>query len=247
VSDYEYEEILPGVVVVPYPFRPGAVVSMVLVKGEKLAIFDTGMPELMPQAIVPALAHLDAQVSDIGLVVNTHQHHDHIGGNAAIQAASGAPVWIGAGDADALDMPPDRQLNAGDVVDLGGGLRFEVVALPGHTAGHIGLYEPTRRLLVAADAVEGAGGTGVLPLLFHSAAAYRATLEHVQGMDVDVLILGHPYAWSGERRLVQRGADVRQFVADSLAVADRLQAATQAAIAACPDQTWECLEPAFLR
>lgn len=247
MSDYTFEEILPGIVVVPYPFRPGAVVAMTLVKGETLAIIDTGMAELMPAAIEPALAALGAQVSEIGLIINTHGHLDHYGGNAVIQQASGAPVWAPAGDADGLPTPPDRRLVEGDVVDLGQGMVFEMVALPGHTAGILGLYNRARRLLIAADALQARSGSGFMPLLFDSGMTYRASIEKALAMDIDVLILGHGYQWSGESRLVHRGADVQQFLQESLDTALHTRDTVARAVAACPDHTWDCIQATVFR
>jgi glyoxylase-like metal-dependent hydrolase (beta-lactamase superfamily II) len=87
------------------------------------------------------------------LLVNTHGHGDHIGGNAALkQAFPDAPLLIGTGDAVMLGdaelnltaffgLPivspaADRTLAEGDHVEAAG-LRFLVRELPGHSPGHI--------------------------------------------------------------------------------------------------------------
>lgn len=243
---YSFEEVVPGVVLAAYPLRPGKVVSMLAVKDERVAVIDTGMAELMPAALVPALTALGATPADIGLIINTHGHGDHLGGNAALRAASGAPVWAAAGDARDYPQPPDRLLTDGDVIDLGE-FQFQVVAAPGHSAGIICLYEPTRRLLIASDAVQGRGSSGILPLVFYSGAAYRATLRDLRDLAIDVITLGHPFAWSGERALVHRGPAARQFLLDSVAAAERTADAVRDALSTCPGREWGCLRDAFLR
>lgn len=245
MSQVGYEQVIPGVLLAPYGLRPPMVVSTILAKGRRLALIDSAFAENLAATLAPALQALGAEMKDIDLVINTHGHGDHTGGNAFIKATSGAEVWAPAGDAAQLPNPPDRLLNEGDTVDLGGGLAFQVVALPGHTTGHIGLYEPTRRLLIAADALQGKG-SGVIPLVLHSGRAYRQTLQKVMAMDIAVLTTGHPYAWSGEQRLVHRGEDVVRFLQESVAALDEAEMAVQTALAGCHEQTWPCLEQGFI-
>jgi glyoxylase-like metal-dependent hydrolase (beta-lactamase superfamily II) len=49
--------------------------------------------------IVPALETYGLTLADVDLILNTHGHHDHAGGNAEVVAASGAKVWIHEADA----------------------------------------------------------------------------------------------------------------------------------------------------
>lgn len=72
---------------------------------------------------------------EIKLIINTHEHYDHIAGNPVIQAATSAPVWA---HKQALGRIPDQQrgLEAGDIVELGS-IRLEVLFTPGHTPVHL--------------------------------------------------------------------------------------------------------------
>jgi len=109
-------------------------------------------------------------------IVVTHGHLDHILNVGRLAEETGArivaprldvphflgcPAYSGAsrvtGALETLGRPllgfrkftPDRLFDDGDMLDIWGGLR--VVHLPGHTAGHSGLYGESRRLLFSGD------------------------------------------------------------------------------------------------
>jgi glyoxylase-like metal-dependent hydrolase (beta-lactamase superfamily II) len=220
---------------------------MVVADGARLTVIDTGVAEFMPGALTPALAASGRTLAQVDLIVNTHAHWDHVQGNAAIRAASGAPVCIPAPDAADLEGGADRLLADGEILDLGGGLRFTVIATPGHSPGMACLYEPERKVLVVSDAVQGYGPPGAgLPLYFHSGRQYRASLERLAVLDVEVLVLGHPFRWSGPARFVHRGADARRFLAESQAAAAQVETAVEHAGAQCPQRDPGCVGPALV-
>ena len=95
------------------------------------------------------LAELRAAGWGLDLILNTHWHPDHAGGNAAIKAATGA-VIVGPGEVTRI-APLDRTVADGDIVDLGES-RFQVIDTGGHTLGHIAYY-------CRADAVAFVGDT----------------------------------------------------------------------------------------
>ena len=74
----------------------------------------------------------------IKFVANTHDHHDHIGGNEPVIAATGAQL---VSHVDAMKAIPnvDRGLQAGDTLQCGE-LNLQVMDTPGHTMSHICLY-----------------------------------------------------------------------------------------------------------
>lgn len=76
----------------------------------------------------------------ITIVANTHHHHDHIGGNGPVIAATGAEL---VSHQDAMDAIPNvnRGLNAGDDLKCGD-FNLKVLDTPGHTMSHICLYYP---------------------------------------------------------------------------------------------------------
>ncbi len=81
---------------------------------------------------------IEAFVRDRGLTVrailNTHDHGDHTGANAAYAKLFGAPVCAPKDDARYYDDPPDRLLKDGEVLTYEG-LTIRVLQTPGHTDG----------------------------------------------------------------------------------------------------------------
>jgi len=102
-----------------------------------------------PAVAEPVLAAAEARGWTIGQIWNTHWHGDHIGGNEAIKAATGARVSGPAAEATkipTLDVP----LREGDVVRLGA-IEGHVIEVPAHTAGHIAIHLPTERVIFTGD------------------------------------------------------------------------------------------------
>lgn len=69
-------------------------------------------------------------------ILVTHHHADHVGGVDALRAATGAQVY---GPARERIPEPLSRLAQGDTVNALG-LQFQVIDVPGHTAGHIAYY-----------------------------------------------------------------------------------------------------------
>ena len=69
-------------------------------------------------------------------ILNTHEHHDHTGGNAAVVAATGAKVTAHH-KAGAKIAGMDRGVKAGDVIKVGRTVELECMDTPGHTMCHI--------------------------------------------------------------------------------------------------------------
>jgi hydroxyacylglutathione hydrolase len=94
------------------------------------------------------LAALQASGWRLSLILNTHWHPDHTGGNAAVKAATGAQI---VGPAEVRKIAPlDREVGDGDTVELGA-TRFDVIATPGHTLGHIAYHDAADRTAFVGD------------------------------------------------------------------------------------------------
>lgn len=77
----------------------GGHTELYLLEGDTLAIVDTGVSDTPANYIAPALESYGLTLKDVDLILNTHGHHDHAGGNAEVVAASGAKVWMHEADA----------------------------------------------------------------------------------------------------------------------------------------------------
>jgi glyoxylase-like metal-dependent hydrolase (beta-lactamase superfamily II) len=192
----------------------GSVSAYVLVRNGEAAVVDTGTPGNAGQ-IEAALTSLGLGWGDVGHVVLTHRHNDHIGSLPDVMAAApGATGYAGAGDIPDIDAP--RTLIAvgdGDrVFDL------EVYETPGHTPGSISLLDPVGGILVVGDAMNGGdalGGeagtvAGANPRFSQDLGAAEGSIRKLAGLDFEAIYFGH-----GEPVESGAGAAVRSF-ADSI-------------------------------
>ena len=60
-------------------------------------------------------------------------------------------------DAMGEDVPVDLRLQGGEVFRLGPALSVEILHLPGHSPGHVGVWDPASRSAIVQDAVMGRG------------------------------------------------------------------------------------------
>jgi hydroxyacylglutathione hydrolase len=90
-------------------------------------------------------------------ILNTHEHHDHTGGNSAVVAATGAKL-IAHHLAGARISGVDRGVKAGDIIKVGKRVELECMDTPGHTMCHICLRSHTDRpALFSGDTLFNAG------------------------------------------------------------------------------------------
>ncbi|MGJ7491311.1 hydroxyacylglutathione hydrolase [Variovorax sp. ZT4R33] len=185
--------------------------------GSHAIVVDPG--EAKPVFDALARAHLQ-----LAAILVTHHHADHTGGVAALREATGAQVFGPAGDTIPEPCTPLRQGDRADAL----GLRFEVLDIPGHTAGHIAFYLPAGAagidapLVFCGDTLF-SGGCG--RIFEGTPAQMLASLDALAALPANTLVCcGHEYTLANLRfaQAVEPGnADVTQYLAHCEAVRAR--------------------------
>jgi len=102
-----------------------------------------------PAVAGPVLKEAEALGWRISLILNTHHHHDHVGGNREIQQQTGCRIIGPAYDAGRIPGI-DAEVREGDRVQVGAA-EGEVFFVPGHTRGHIAFWFPRSDALFCGD------------------------------------------------------------------------------------------------
>lgn len=153
----------------------------------------------------PVQAWLSAQGLSLAGILLTHHHADHTGGVDALRLAWACPVY---GPAFENLPEPVTRLSDGDTVEVLG-RSFQVLEVPGHTAGHIAYFAPAQGdappVLFCGDTLF-SGGCG--RLFEGTPAQMLASLDRLGALPGDTLVCcTHEYTLSNLRfaRAVEPG------------------------------------------
>jgi len=156
------------------------------------------------------IAQLGVNLSAVKLIISTHCHCDHIGGNKRIQDQSGCDIAlhkIGKYFIDARDdwatwwkyynqeaefFESTLALNDGDLLPIGP-YEFRVMHTPGHAAEGIVLYNRKEKLLISSDTLW-KNDMAVMTLRIEGSAApfhMLESLEKLESLDVQRVYPGH--------------------------------------------------------
>lgn len=196
-------------------------ISALLVTSPEGHILIDGATPKSGERIAANIRQLGFDPRDVKAIVFSHEHFDHVGGLAAVQAATGAPVLARApavqtlqrgasdrSDAQMLVLEPFPAVTtvrtiADDEVVRVGQLRLQAVASPGHAAGGTSwtwrsCEKDECRQIVYADSVS-AISDDVYRYSDEAAhpgvvARFRDTLARISALDCDILVTPHPSA-----------------------------------------------------
>ena len=182
--------------------------NVLLVDDACAALVDTGYATHAQQTRALVQQALGARPLD--LIVNTHLHSDHCGGNALLQATWPCRTAIPSAEADAVRGWDDARLtfratgqtcecfSFTETIEPGtqltlGALQWDVLGAPGHDPHSLMLYCADERLLISADALWENGFGVIFPELEGESgfAEEQAVLEMIARLDVRVVIPGH--------------------------------------------------------
>ncbi|MFL5686041.1 MAG: MBL fold metallo-hydrolase [Chloroflexota bacterium] len=186
----------------------GFVSAYVLVRAGEAAIVDTGLPG-SDGGIHGALTAAGLDWGDVGHVILTHRHGDHVGSIEAILGAAADATGY-AGEADLPSITSPRALTPVKDGDTVFGLR--IVATPGHTIGHVSVFDEVGGILVAGDALSTQGGQvgDSNPQFTDDMDQALASIRKLGQLTFETLLVGH-----GEPILEQASAKVAALAAGS--------------------------------
>jgi hydroxyacylglutathione hydrolase len=153
------------------------------------------------------LARAKARGWTITQILNTHEHGDHTGGNAAMVKATRAKI-LAHHNAKARIPGMDRGLSAGDVVKVGRTVELESLDTPGHTMSHICLLSHTDTpALFCGDTLFNAGA-GNCHNGGHPAELYQTFSSQLAGLpDATLIYPGHDYIENNLKFTLNREPD----------------------------------------
>jgi hydroxyacylglutathione hydrolase len=160
------------------------------------------------------------ELSAIKRIIMTHTHLDHIGCLSEIlKQIPWAELWVHSLEADLLEQGDERtvygmdtfrgfcqgqfglksgafkfkvnrKLQGGETLDLGD-MTWEVIHIPGHSMGSIGLYHRPMKILIPGDVVYADHAIGRFDLYGADAAGLKKSLMRLGELEVDILLPGH--------------------------------------------------------
>ncbi|OWK29659.1 hydroxyacylglutathione hydrolase [Sphingomonas mucosissima] len=178
-----------------------------------------------PGEAQPLLDAAAARGWTINEIWNTHWHPDHVGGNAAIVAATGAKV-LGPEAERAKIGAIDQGVAEGDSVSLGQH-RAAVMTVPGHTQGHVAYHFADDAVIFTGDTLFAMGCgrlfEGTPADMFGNMRRYAELPEETR------VFCGHEYTQSNGRYALVAEPE-NQAIRERMARVDAARAAGEATI-----------------
>ncbi len=202
-----------------YRLESGGFVNSYLIEsGGDLTIVDTGHSRSAGK-LLEEIKSNGFPFRDIGRIVLTHAHADHVGGVAALLERHPLKIYAHPKEIPILEgkaalkpfkgfkgfvmgvvhkrMMPWPPMHAVFPLEpdrpIRGMAQWQVLHTPGHTAGSLSLYNPAKQVLICGDVVSHRKGRLQLPDACYNgnAAVLRRSLEEIAQLDTDILCPGH--------------------------------------------------------
>jgi glyoxylase-like metal-dependent hydrolase (beta-lactamase superfamily II) len=191
--------------------------------GNVNALIDPGLKAYLPN-LLESMEDEGIAREDIRYIINTHSHPDHFEGselfnNSEVQIAMheeeiafmnglGARIYFLFGMA-----PPDvritMRLQTGVIIL--GDETFEILHIPGHSPGSLGLYWPARKALFSGDVIF-SQNVGRTDFPGGSGSLLKKSIRALAERDIDTLFPGHMEIVNGPERVKSNFQVVMQNV-----------------------------------
>jgi hydroxyacylglutathione hydrolase len=170
--------------------------------GSVQALIDPGLSRYVP-SLLESMKLDGIQETDIRYVINTHSHPDHFEGSAYF-APDKVKIAMHADEIAFLNGEGGSLYGlfgmSTPVVDINMNLKegnfvlgdeaFEIILIPGHSPGSIGLYWPARKALFSGDVIFDQS-VGRTDFPGGSGAQLKESIRNLAGLDIEFLFPGH--------------------------------------------------------
>ena len=125
----------------------------------------------------------------------------------------------------------DLGFSGGETICIDEGWELEVLHVPGHSRGHLALYDRSHKAAFVGDAIHGRGcpkaaGGMAIPVTYYYVDVYLSTLRYFESLPIDTLYSGH---WP-----IMHGEEIRDFIAESRQTVELFDQVILAALARQP-------------
>ena len=187
--------------------------------GDGCILLDTAIPESL-YLLVDSVYRTGHAMSDIRMILLSHAHFDHIGGAAALQRLTGAPVYMSREDTlfmekvpgETLVLDPDSHAQAfavdrfydDDTPIRLGDVEIQTVLTPGHTIGCTSFFWKEKNPVtgeIYSVAMHGGVGANTMNDQYYTSSAYLTPdlrerflndADRIAAMPVDIALPSHP-------------------------------------------------------
>lgn len=157
---------------------------------------ETGVVAVVdPSESEPVVALLESRGLGLDLVINTHHHGDHVGGNRGLKSRFQCVVVGPDYDKDRL-IGLDHTVREGDAIDVGKA-RAQVMHIPAHTTGHIAVWFAESKAVFVGDTLF---SLGCGRLFEGTPRDLKSSLDRLRALPEDTRIYcGHEYTEANAR------------------------------------------------
>ena len=180
------------------------------------------------------LSELGVNLYDVSLIINTHTHCDHIGGNQIIQKMSGCDIALHAVGKYFIDTQDDwsmwwkyfnqeadffkctQSLEDGDVIFIGPH-KFQVIYTPGHASDGSVLYNRQEKILISSDTLWETDVAAMTLRIEGSRALFhmQESLQKIESLEVKRIYPGHGKPFSDLKKAILKSKEkIKRYLLD---------------------------------